>query len=172
MKKVLLLAVVLASSMVLGACSSMKSKSGAGEGANGAQTSGVGVGGNNFGDENSVAANKLKAPYDQVYYFDYDKFEVAQDDVASINAQANYLVAHSEAKIRLEGNADDRGSREYNVALGWKRAKAAAEVLEQQGVSAKQIVMVSYGKEKPVALGQDEESYRLNRRVNLVYEAK
>ncbi len=74
--------------------------------------------------------------------------------------------------MRIEGNTDERGSREYNITLGWRRAKTVAAIIEQQGVSPKQIVMLSYGKEKPVAFGHDEDSYRLNRRVNLIYEAK
>ena len=130
-----------------------------------------------LGDENSLLtaeerANRLKAPYNQTYYFEFDKDTVLQDDIASINVQAGYLVAHPNAKVRLEGNADDRGSREYNVALGWRRAKAVSAILAQQGVSQKQIVMISYGKEKPVAFGHDDTSYQKNRRVNLVYEAK
>lgn len=120
----------------------------------------------------SEQANRLKAPYDQVYRFDFDKYEVRSEDVSSIEAQANYLAAHANAKVRLEGNADERGSREYNIALGWKRAKAVATILEQQGVAPSQIAMVSYGKEKPVAFGHDEASYSLNRRANLVYESK
>lgn len=123
-----------------------------------------------FADENS--ANRLRAPYNQVYHFDFDKYDVNTNDIASINAQASYLVSHASARVRLEGNADERGSREYNVALGWKRAKAVAAILKQQGVSDAQIAMVSYGKEKPVAEGHDEAAYSLNRRVDLVYEAK
>lgn len=156
-------------------CSSTKSKMGP-DGSSmsgGVYTKGVGGFGNGFGDENGpMNPNRLKAPYDQTYYFAFDKFDVDTADVDSINVQASYLVAHPNAKIRLEGNADDRGSREYNVALGWKRAKAVGAILEQQGVAKSQIAMVSYGKEKPVAFGHDENSYRLNRRVNLVYEAK
>ena len=136
----------------------------------GAQTSGLGDQDGISNDRNS--ANRLKAPYNQTYLFEFNKYDVQSEDVASVNVQANYLVAHAAAKIRLEGNADERGSREYNIALGWKRAKAVAELLKQQGVSDTQIAMVSYGKEKPVALGHDEEAYRLNRRVELVYEAK
>ena len=82
------------------------------------------------------------------------------------------MVAHPDAKVRLEGNTDERGSREYNVALGWRRAKAVASLMAQQGVAPSQIVMVSYGEEQPVAFGHDKQSYSLNRRVNLVYEAK
>lgn len=134
-----------------------------------AQTSGMG---DKDGFNDATSANRLKAPYNQTYLFEFDKFDVAQDDIASINVQGNYLIAHSGAKVRLEGNADERGSREYNIALGYKRAKAVAAVLEQQGVPSKQIAIVSYGKEKPVSFGHDEGAWRLNRRVELVYEAK
>jgi len=123
-----------------------------------------------FADENSP--NRLKAPYNQVYHFGLDKYEVDQNDIESINVQAAYLVAHQSAKVRLEGNTDSRGSREYNIALGWKRAKAVAAILKQQGVSDSQIATMSYGKERLVAEGDDESAHRLNRRTDLVYEAK
>lgn len=141
------------------------------DGTEGAQTSGMGSQ-NGINDENAAAANKLKPAYNQVYYFDFNQYDVHQDDIASINVQANYLTSHSNAKVRIEGNADDRGSREYNIALGWKRAKAVAAILKQQGVADSQIAMVSFGKEKPVAFGHDEASYSLNRRANLIFEAK
>jgi len=123
-----------------------------------------------FADESSP--NRMKAPYNQTYHFDLNKYDVHCEDVESINVQANYLVSHACARIRLEGNGDERGSREYNIALGWKRAKAVAAILKQQGVKDSQIAMVSYGKEKPIALGHDEDSHRLNRRVDLIYEVK
>lgn len=163
--KIVALCVVAAS---LAACSSNKGNK-AGLGQDGVQAIGMGDEGG-FADENSP--NRLKAPYNQIYHFDFDKYDVRPDDVASINVQANYLTGHSSGKVRLEGNADERGSREYNIALGWKRAKAVAEVLKQQGVASNQIATVSYGKEKPVAFGHDEESYAKNRRVALVYESK
>lgn len=153
----------------LSGCSHFKSGKGGDEDT---QTSGLDGQGDGFGTDSISAANRLKAPYNQSYHFDYDSFEVKQEDIESINVQANYLVAHSSAKVRLEGNTDARGSREYNVALGWKRAKAVAEILRQQGVSDAQIVIVSFGKEKPIAFGQDENSYSQNRRVDLFYEAK
>lgn len=167
MKAIRLLSVVVLTLCVGGltACSHFKS-----EGTlDGSQTAGLGEQ-DGFADENSP--NRLKAPYNQTYHFGFDKYDVNQEDVASINAQAGYLVTHTSAKIRLEGNTDERGSREYNIALGWKRAKAVAAVLKQQGVSDAQIAMVSYGKEKPVAVGHDESAYSQNRRVDLVYEAK
>ena len=148
----------------LTACSHFKSAK-----KDGTQTAGLGEQ-ESFAEESST--NRLKAPYNQTYHFDFDKYEVGQEDVASINAQADYLVAHRVGKVRLEGNADDRGSREYNIALGWKRAKAVAAILRQQGVNEPQIAMVSYGKEKPVASGHDEGAFSQNRRVDLIYEIK
>jgi peptidoglycan-associated lipoprotein len=115
---------------------------------------------------------KICAPCKQSYYFAFDQDIVHQGDIRSIQMQANYLIAHPKAKIRLEGNTDERGSKEYNVALGWRRAKAVATMLRQDGVPARQIVTISYGEEKPVALGHDEDSWHQNRRVDLMYTAK
>lgn len=134
-----------------------------------AQTSGLGT---ETGFADQTNANKLRAPFDQTYYFDFDKDLIHQADVASINAQAAYLIEHTNAKVRVEGHADERGSREYNVALGWRRAKTVVAILKQQGVASSQIAIVSYGKEKPAAFGHDEASYSLNRRVNFIYESK
>jgi peptidoglycan-associated lipoprotein len=167
---------VIASSIILvTACSTFKHNKTSAAATNNTEQVAVkteGLGNEQTGFSEQSGDNKLKAPSDQVYYFDFDKFDIHQDDVASINAQATYLTSHPEAKVRIEGHADERGSREYNVALGWRRAKSLAGILKQQGVTAKQIVMVSFGKEKPVAFGHDEASYGLNRRVNLIYEAK
>lgn len=165
------LAIIACSALLLTACSSMKNQSNPNDLANaeGAQTQGLDNPDNLQGPDSPY---RLKAPYNQVYYFDFDKDLVHQEDIASINVQAAYLVAHPNARVRIEGNADERGSREYNVALGWRRAKAVVSILQQQGVAQKQIVMLSYGKEKPAAFGHDEESYRINRRDQLIYEVK
>lgn len=156
-------------------CSSTGSKAPVSDLSSGSEATGLGAQGGNFNNDNITeagGANRLKAPYDQRYHFDFNKFDVRQDDAQSVNVQANYLAAHPSAKVRLEGNADDRGSREYNIALGWKRARAIADMLKQEGVTQSQINMVSYGKEKPIAFGHDEASYSQNRRVDLIYEAK
>lgn len=137
----------------------------------GATTSGV-SGDMGFMGTDAANANRLRAPYNQVYHFAFNKDSIESGDVDSINVQANYLVAHPNARVRLDGNTDERGSREYNVALGWRRAKAVASILKQQGVSPKQIVLNSYGEEKPVAFCHNESCYKLNRRVALTYEAK
>ena len=177
MKNIVKIMVVIAAVLALASCGTVGSKTGsAGEngGANGATTSGV-AGQQQFGGSDMGAAsdaNKLKAPYNQVYYFAFNSDNAHKDDIASINIQANYLVAHPSARVRLDGNTDERGSREYNVALGWRRAKDLANLLKQQGVSPNQIVTNSYGEEKPIAFCHNESCYKLNRRVNLTYEAK
>lgn len=108
----------------------------------------------------------------QSFYFGFDRYEVSTADKGDLKVQAEYLVAHPQAKIRLEGNTDVRGSREYNVALGWKRANAVAKELRSQGVRNNQIAVVSFGKEKPVAMGDDEDSHSKNRRVDLIFEQR
>lgn len=162
------LALVVFSCAVAGlvGCSHFKSSAG-----DASQTAGMSDP-DGFGEYGFSMANRLKAPYNQSYYFDFDRYEAKNEDLESIQVQANYLVSHPQARIRLEGNADERGSREYNVALGWKRAKAVASVLKQHGATDAQIAVVSYGKEKPLALGHDEDSHSQNRRVDLIYEAK
>ena len=87
-----------------------------------------------------------------------------------IHAYAAYLLKNPEAKVRLSGSTDARGSREYNIALGERRANAVADVLKMDGVPAPQIDVVSYGKERPVALGANESAYCQNRRVDLRFE--
>ena len=93
-------------------------------------------------------------------------------DLRALRIQANFLASHPNAKIRLEGNTDNRGSREYNIGLGWRRDQSVARILEQQGVRSTQIQMVSYGKERPAVDGNNERVWSLNRRVNFIYKAR
>lgn len=156
--------------LVLAACSTTGSNNGMNNAAsNGAMASGV-AGQQQF--DGSAYANRLKAPYDQVYHFAFDSDAVSNNAAASIKVQAKYLINHPNARVRLDGNTDERGSREYNVALGWRRAKAVASILKQYGVAPRQLVLNSFGEEKPVAFCHNESCYKLNRRVNLTYEAK
>lgn len=130
---------------------------------------------NGIGDEASFGngkGNALKPGCNQIYYFDYDDSTVHDDDRASIEVQAKYLACHQNSRVRLEGNTDNRGSREYNVALGERRAMSVAEILKLNGVAANQIKVVSFGAQKPVAFGNTDEDYQLNRRVELIYEKK
>lgn len=104
-----------------------------------------------------------------IYYFDFDRSEVHQNDLPAIYAQADYLMGHPAAKIILEGHTDPRGSREYNVGLGERRAHAIAEVLKDKGVNPQQIRVLSYGAERLAAAGRTEEDYQLDRRSVVVY---
>jgi len=105
----------------------------------------------------------------KVVYFDFDSSTVHDEDRAIIQAHADYLSQHPTVKVTLEGHTDERGSREYNIGLGERRAKAVAEMMKLMGVSADQISTVSYGEERPAALGHDESAWHLNRRVEIVY---
>ena len=133
-----------------------------------------GLGDSGFGNASKtttedVYAYRLIAPHDQTYYFAFNKDVVSKRAIKSIKVQATYLIDHPGVKIRLAGNTDERGSREYNIALGWRRAKAVASILEQNGISPSQMVLISYGEERPVAFCHQEKCYKLNRRVNLTY---
>ncbi|MGD8498715.1 MAG: OmpA family protein, partial [Chromatiales bacterium] len=87
-------------------------------------------------------------------------------------AHGQFLASNPQQQLRLEGHTDERGTREYNIGLGERRAGAVEQVLLLQGVSRDQIEKVSYGEELPVSLGQDEESWSLNRRVELNYTTR
>ncbi len=101
-------------------------------------------------------------------YFGYDSSEIQAEYVPIVAAHAAYLTKYPAAHIRLEGNTDERGSREYNIGLGERRAQAVRKALMLQGVADGQITTVSYGEERPAAEGHDEAAYAQNRRVVLV----
>jgi peptidoglycan-associated lipoprotein len=139
--------------------------SSSGYGANG----GYGDGAASLGPEFSDPSNPLSK---RTIYFMLDSFQIQQDFVPVIAAHAQYLLANPSQHITLEGHGDERGSREYNVALGEQRAKSVASILKIQGVSESQIGVVSYGEEKPAAMGSDEAAWELNRRVEINYQGK
>jgi len=116
--------------------------------------------------------NAMRAPANQIYYFSFDSSSMRSQDARALLIQANYLATHPNAQIRLEGNTDNRGSREYNIGLGWRRDQSVARMLEQRGVRPRQIKMVSYGKERPAVTGNNDRAWALNRRVNLIYRAR
>ncbi|MGR9107716.1 MAG: peptidoglycan-associated lipoprotein Pal [Gammaproteobacteria bacterium] len=119
------------------------------------------------------AAGSLDDPHSplskRVIYFLYDSAEISPEFIPVIDAHARYLASHPETRVTLEGHADERGSREYNIALGEQRAASVARKLEIQGVDPGQFGIVSYGEEKPVAFGHDEAAWQLNRRVEIRY---
>ncbi len=124
-----------------------------------------------FGNQEAGEMYTTKAPHNQIYLFAYDDASLAEKYVASVHAQAEYLKSHPDARIMIAGHTDERGSREYNVALGERRASTVADIIRMDGVSRQQMRVVSYGKERPVSLGHDDASRMQNRRVELTYEA-
>lgn len=142
---------------------------GNGSGINGSGLSGNGDYASTLGPEFNDPSNPLSK---RTIYFMLDSSEVMPDFVTVINAHAQYLVANPSQKITLEGNTDERGSPEYNIALGEQRAKSVASSMKMQGVSDGQISVVSYGEEKPAAFGSDESAWEKNRRAEIVYLPK
>lgn len=105
-------------------------------------------------------------------YFDFDSSEIKSGDREVILAHARYLADNGDARIVLEGHADERGTREYNIALGERRAKAVSQLMLLQGVAQAQIDVISFGEERPVALGHDESAWSVNRRVEVLYQGR
>ncbi len=103
-------------------------------------------------------------------YFDFNSYTVADQYRSLVEMHAKYLTAHNQQKIRIEGNADARGSSEYNLALGQRRSDAVARMMTLLGVNINQIEAISFGKEKPKALGTTEADYAENRRADIVYQ--
>jgi peptidoglycan-associated lipoprotein len=102
-------------------------------------------------------------------YFDFDRFDVKDEFRPMLEAHAGYLVSMRDKHVILQGNTDERGSREYNLALGQKRAEAVLKALAVLGVNGSQMEAVSFGEEKPRATGNTEEAYAQNRRTDIVY---
>ncbi|MBT4836365.1 MAG: peptidoglycan-associated lipoprotein Pal [Methylococcales bacterium] len=129
-----------------------------------------------LGNRPNTQLNEIKEPItpptERTIYFDFDKSLVRSDMQNILAKHALYLSENPRATIVLEGHADERGTREYNLALGERRARAVKQVLILQGAYADQIEMVSYGEEKPVSLSHDDESWALNRRVEFVYQGQ
>jgi peptidoglycan-associated lipoprotein len=104
-----------------------------------------------------------------IIYFDFDSAAIRAEHSQSISAHAANLIENTRVVVRLEGHTDERGSREYNIGLGERRAQAVRRALMLQGVRAEQITTVSYGEERPAVTGSDDEAFAMNRRVEIVY---
>lgn len=139
-----------------------------GSGLSGSEMGGSGMYPNaGIGPEFSDPNNPLSK---STIYFMLDSSQVQDDFVPVVAAHAQYLASHPSQHVVLEGHADERGSPEYNIALGEQRAKSVANMLKVQGVSESQLELVSYGEEKPAVFGSDEGSWERNRRVELRYQ--
>lgn len=142
---------------------------GSGGSSGGATTSGTGASG---GPEifREVPGEGAQGPLSTlVIYFDFDQSEIRSEFNEVLAAHGEYLAANGGGQLRLEGHADETGSREYNIGLGERRAQAVRRALLLQGAAAAQLTTISYGEERPAVFGSDEEAYSLNRRVELVY---
>ena len=111
------------------------------------------------------AAENLQA----VVYFDFDSSEITSQSASILNQHASLLSSNPAANVLIAGHTDERGSREYNIALGERRAQSASAYLASQGVAANNIRVISYGEERPAAAGTTEEAYAQNRRAELTY---
>lgn len=118
----------------------------------------------------SQSANQpiARKPLQHSVYFDFDKSLIKEQYDPVLKAQAAFLEAHKNFSAEIQGNCDERGSREYNLALGARRAEAVKQALELLGVDGEKLKTVSFGSEKPVAMGKDEDSYSQNRRADIV----
>jgi len=121
------------------------------------------------GSDDEAAGPQAGLLAKRVIYFDFDSSEIKAEGTEVVAAHAKYLASHSSARVRLEGNTDDRGSREYNIGLGERRAQAVKRALLLQGASESQLSTVSYGAERPAVVGNDESAWSKNRRVEIVY---
>jgi peptidoglycan-associated lipoprotein len=120
----------------------------------------------------SVSGEAMKdanATMKRSVYYGFDEFDIKQTELATVKAHAAYLRDRQALKVRIEGNADERGSAEYNLALGQRRAEAVTKTLEMMGVSESRVEAVSLGKEKPKKIGHDETSWQESRRSDIVY---
>ena len=165
MKKV---AVVLSSLLVVACASSLKTASAPSSQANNKDT--VATAGANTTQVSTAEMNAaLQKLAKQSDYFDYNKYVVKPEYQKVIQEQAEFMAGHKNDVVTLEGNADERGSKEYNLELGSKRAQAVQQSLEKLGISAKQIPIVSLGKEKPRLLCHQEKCWKENRRVDFAH---
>ena len=155
------LALLGATTLILAACSSVKL-----DDVNGDSGSGGGSGGN-FA---SQPWNDPKSPlYERSVYFDFNEYTVQTKYQKTLSAHASYLKANPKQKVIIQGNTDERGTAEYNLALGQRRSDAVRKSLNLMGVSDDQMEAVSFGKEKPKAEGDNEAAWAENRRADIVY---
>ena len=159
-RRVASLALLGATALILAACSSVKLDDVNGD-------SGSGGSGGNFA---SQPWNDPKSPlYERSVYFDFNEYTVQTKYQKTLSAHASYLKANPKQKIIIQGNTDERGTAEYNLALGQRRSDAVRKSLNLMGVSDDQMEAVSFGKEKPKAEGDNEAAWAENRRADIVY---
>jgi peptidoglycan-associated lipoprotein len=124
-------------------------------------------------DRGTTAGGALGPPgalgAQRLIYFEYDSSDIRNEFIDVIAAHGRFLAGNATVRVRLEGHSDERGSREYNIGLGERRAQAVKKALALQGVQDSQVAIVSYGEERPAAAGSDDNAWAKNRRVEIVY---
>lgn len=169
------LAIVFSLALVAGCSSTGGSQDGSMDsGRDGGDTAGTGTGqvsssGVGADGERSGQQADGRIPEVRTIYFDFDSDTIKSEFESVLTAHARYLRSNGSTRVTLQGHTDERGTREYNMALGERRAGAVKRFLEVQGVSPSQIEIVSYGEERPAVNGHDEEAYAENRRVVFAY---
>ena len=128
------------------------------------------VGGDTWGSGDAVPAEDLGENLPNVIYFEFDSSDIRAQDADTVRRHALLLADNPDAQVLLEGHADERGSREYNIGLGERRAQSVRRALMFQGARTPQIRTVSFGEERPAAMGSSESAYSQNRRVEIRYE--
>jgi peptidoglycan-associated lipoprotein len=175
MNKALKIIVTMMTIVLLSACSELETKddvsSTSGDGPSDGGSSVVTSGASSLGEINGIAIDQDGSPdYVRTVYFEYDSSEVRSEFIPLISAHGELLASDSSRKVVLEGHADERGSREYNIALGERRAISVRRLLLSSGASSSQIRTLSYGEERPAVIGHDESAWHKNRRVEIRYE--
>jgi peptidoglycan-associated lipoprotein len=176
MKRIFL---TIAMALVLSACGSavkldnvpVEDKSGSAVNATQNNAAGSGVGNSTVAsvDLEKAKRDAFMNSTTRIIYFDYDSFVIRSEFLPVLEVHAKFLKANSGLRVSLEGNTDDRGGREYNLALGQKRAEAVRTAMARMGVADSQMEAVSFGKEKPAVIGNSEEAMSKNRRTEISY---
>jgi len=169
-----LVVLMLVAALGASACASKRPKAtsppSSSESAAGTESSGAGgANAGSGGAEQDAPGPQAGLLAKRVIYFDFDSSEIKAEGTGVVAAHAKYLASNANTRVRLEGNTDDRGSREYNIGLGERRAQAVKRALLLQGVAEAQLSTVSYGAERPAVVGNDESAWSKNRRVEIVY---
>ena len=177
MKRMITIACLLAGAVLLAGCPKKATTiqpptagSQVGGSSNTSPSGGASTSGGDLGGDSGRGAGDATGPLARkVIYFDFDKSEIKPEYAPIVKAGAQTLTERPGIKVKLEGNTDQRGTREYNIGLGERRAQAVRRALMLQGVGETQITTVSFGAERPAAEGDDEAAWSKNRRVELVY---
>lgn len=168
-------AALIAAAMVLSACGGTPKKDGGAQVQDrGAATVEAGAEASGAAGAAGVYAAQLEDPnsvlYNKVVYFDFDQSTIRSEYVDMLRAHAAFLASNPAVSVSIEGHADERGSREYNIGLGERRANAVHDFLAAEGVAANQMTTISYGEERPADPAHDEAAWSKNRRAVLVYQ--